>query len=526
MRVFRTLGEFRPIFFHYCARVSIKYSMSKSNILKSLLTVTGFTILTRSLAFLFKIYLSRSLGAEVLGLYQMALTLFFLLIALSTGGISTVLSRKIAEMNAKGRGDGGLQLLSSSLIIGLGICLVCIGIGYLSLPHLGFILTDSRATELVKIMLPALFSTTFYIIIRGWFWGNKHFFDFSVSEFIEEILRILFTFLLISGLISGISGQKGVAFAFVISDFMVMIVIVIMFFRRGGEFVKAGPLLHIVKPSTPLTIMKIFGSLTGTAVALIIPSGLIAGGMSIAEATASIGRISGMANPLLFAPNSIISATAIVLIPEMSASNAKANTTLLKKQISSGIVGSLIISGAFMLVYLALGRELTAFLYNDTLSGVFLERASIVLLLMPINHILASSMNSIGKERENFLTYAVGTMLMLGASILLPRYLGTDSVIIADILFLGTALIGNSYFLRKHINGSLGILKPMFMVILLSFSCSLLAEFLNGILVGINGIFALITSSLISFALYFLLAYLFGLLDLKNLLSTKKIKVA
>ena len=526
MSFLRKLGEQLPSFSHYLPPWCIKSIMPKTNILKSLLTVTGFSVLTRSLAFLFKIYLSRTLGAEVLGLYQMALTVFFLFIALSTGGISTVLSRKIAEMNVRAGGDRGLKLLSTSLVIGVGASIVCVLFAYLFLPHMGFIITDNRAIPLLKIMLPALLSTTFYIIIRGWFWGNKHFFDFSLSEFIEEILRIALTFLFVSGVISGISGEQGVALAFLISDLLVMLVIIAMFIRRGGKFTRYNSFSEILKPATPLTIMKIFGSFAGTAVALIIPSGLIAGGMTIAEATASVGRISGMANPLLFAPNAIISSLAIVLIPEMSASNAKAQVEDLKKQISSGITASLVISGGFMVVYMALGRELTTFLYNDLPSGIYLEKASIVLLLMPINHILASSMNSIGKEKENFITYAFGTALMLIASVTLPKHLGVDSVIVADLLFLLTVVIGNSYFLIKHIGGGLGVLKPLFMVIILSLSCTLLAHFLNGVLSRVNNIFALIFSAGLSFVAYFIVSYFLGVFSVKDLLQKKKLKSA
>ena len=179
-----------------------------------------------------------------------------------------------------------------------------------------------------------------------------------------------------------------------------------------------------------------------------------------------------------------------------------------------------------MVVYLALGRELTRFLYNDIPSGIYLEKASVVLLLMPINHILASSMNSIGKEKENFLTYALGTALMLISSVVLPKHVGIDSVIISDLLFLATVVIGNTYFLKKHIKGSLGILKPMFAVIILSLSCSFLARSINGIASKINNIFALIVSSGISFVAYFILAYFFGFFNLKELLKSKKLKSA
>ncbi|MBO5773626.1 MAG: oligosaccharide flippase family protein [Clostridia bacterium] len=496
--------------------------MPRTSLLKSIATVTGFSVLTRTLAFLFKIYLSRTLGAESLGLYQTAITVFFLFIAFSTGGISTVLSRKIAESNATEGGDKGLKLLSASLTLGLGASLICLIVAYLILPHATFLIPDKRAIPILKIMLPALVSTTFYIIIRGWFWGNKLFLDFSLSEFMEEILRIILTFLFVSGIISSMSGETGVALAFLISDILVMALIIFTFLKRGGKFIGVGSFKDVLKPATPLTIMKIFGSLVGVAVTLIVPTALIASGMTTADATASVGRVSGMANPLLFAPNALISSLAIVLIPEMSESNAKSDMESLRKQISSGITASLVVSGGFMVVYLALGRELTAFLYNDIPSGVYLEKASVLLLLSPINHILASSMNSVGKEKENFLTYLVGGTLMLISSVITPKYLGLDGIIVSELLFTLVVVIGNSYFLRKQVKHSLGIPKSLLSVTILALSCSIIAHLLNELTARINDVFALIFSSVFAFALYFAVAYLLGIFDLKALLKRKK----
>ncbi len=493
----------------------------KKNILRSVFTVTAFSLVTRTTAFLFKIYLSRTLGAEVMGLYQMALTVFFLFIALSTGGISTVLSRKIAEKNTVNL--SGDRLLSTSLFIGVSVSAVCLIVAYLSLPYLDFIITDARAIPLLKIMLPALVSTTFYIIIRGWFWGNKHFFDYSVSELIEEILRVFFTLFLVSGIVSGINGQSGLAIAFTLSDFIVMIVITVMFFRKGGRFSRPENFREILKPAAPLTVMKIFGSFAGTAVALIIPVGLIKSGMSVSEATASVGRISGMANPLLFAPNAVINSLAVVLIPEMSEANFKKDFHSLTEQVSKGIAVSLVLSGLFLAVYSSLGRELTAFLYNDVESGIYLEKASIVLLLMPINLIASSALNSVGLEKKNFLSYATGTVFMFLASVFLPRYLGLNAVIIADVLFLGTTSFMNVLFLQKHLNSSLRILKPTLLVALFALIVSLFGKNIFNITAPVNEIFALVLSGLTVASSYLILNLSFKTLNLKEvLILTKK----
>ncbi len=495
-----------------------------THLLKSVLTVTGFSVCTRAIAFLFKIYLSRTLGAEVMGLYQMAMTVFFTFIAVSTGGISTVLSRKIAERNTLPNGDKGLKLLSSSLIIGVTVSLLCTALAYLVLPYSSLFITDQRAVPLLKIMLPALTSTTFYIIIRGWFWGNKHFFDFSLSEMIEEILRVLFTLLFTSGLISAINGDTGLALAFTVSDFIVMIVITVSFLYRGGRFVKGDGYKEILKPAMPLTTMKIFGSLVGTAIALILPQGLINGGMSVSEATASVGRISAMANPLLFAPNAIITSLAIVLIPEMSAKHAENDLDGLSSQLSKGIRASVAVSGAFMVAYMCLGQELTSFLYADTLAGDYLEKASFLLLIMPLSHVLSSALNSMGLEKENFITYSVGAVVMIALMLLLPARIGVNAVIVADFAFLMTTTIGSVYFLKKRINHDLGILKSILTVALLSIPCVALGNLTYSLTESVNDIFALIISLIFSFVAYAILLVFIGNINpLKMLKDNRKL---
>ncbi|MBR4418537.1 MAG: oligosaccharide flippase family protein, partial [Clostridia bacterium] len=49
---------------------------------KSVLVITAFAVLTRFIGFVFRIFLSRLLGAEMLGVYQMALSIFMILLTI------------------------------------------------------------------------------------------------------------------------------------------------------------------------------------------------------------------------------------------------------------------------------------------------------------------------------------------------------------------------------------------------------------------------------------------------------------
>ncbi|MDR2635183.1 MAG: oligosaccharide flippase family protein, partial [Clostridiales bacterium] len=68
---------------------------------KSVATVTAFSVMTRMLGFVFKIYMSRTFGAETVGLYQIGMSVLSLLFAFTASGISPILSRRVAELSSR-----------------------------------------------------------------------------------------------------------------------------------------------------------------------------------------------------------------------------------------------------------------------------------------------------------------------------------------------------------------------------------------------------------------------------------------
>ena len=102
--------------------------------IKSFSIVTGFSVATRLLSFLFKIWMSRTLGAEAVGLYQIAFSVLVLLFSF-TAGAPTVLSRKVAECAARGDVRRQNSLTTASLVIGLVSSAAMVAV-FLSLIHI------------------------------------------------------------------------------------------------------------------------------------------------------------------------------------------------------------------------------------------------------------------------------------------------------------------------------------------------------------------------------------------------------
>lgn len=74
--------------------------MSKQNFFKGTFILTCTGLASRAIGFFYRIFLSHSIGAQGLGLYQLMVPLQNLVLALTTSGIQTALNRLIASQTA------------------------------------------------------------------------------------------------------------------------------------------------------------------------------------------------------------------------------------------------------------------------------------------------------------------------------------------------------------------------------------------------------------------------------------------
>ena len=71
--------------------------MHKKAIIKSAIILTSANIITRVLGFFYRIYMSKTIGAEGMGLYQIITPLYLLIWAISSSGLSTTMSKLTAK---------------------------------------------------------------------------------------------------------------------------------------------------------------------------------------------------------------------------------------------------------------------------------------------------------------------------------------------------------------------------------------------------------------------------------------------
>ena len=75
--------------------------MTKHSLIGGAIILTIASFITRILGFIYRIYMSRLIGAEGMGLFQLIFPIYMLGYTLSSSGISVAVSKLVAEENAK-----------------------------------------------------------------------------------------------------------------------------------------------------------------------------------------------------------------------------------------------------------------------------------------------------------------------------------------------------------------------------------------------------------------------------------------
>ena len=156
----------------------LKYfkGVKMKSLFKAVALITFFSILTRIAGFFFRIYLSRTIGAEALGIYQVSFSIFMVLLTLVASGLPLIISRNTAKYISIGDKKGEKGMMTSSLIFALVTSLLVCALAFAFKGVLSKIFTDERCINILIILLPALVFSAIYSVFRGWMWGKNNYF--------------------------------------------------------------------------------------------------------------------------------------------------------------------------------------------------------------------------------------------------------------------------------------------------------------------------------------------------------------
>ena len=499
---------------------------------KAMFCVTFFSVATRALGFLLKIYLSRSLGSVLLGSYQVAMSIFAVLMTFVSSGIPVVLSRNVSYYSGQNDKKSIGSIVSSGLIITGIICLLVSGIIFLFPNLLSLIFTSNASIEMIYILLPALIFSSIYEVLRGALWGEQKFFTISITEFIEQVARIILLFILFNTTFVNISATNKTALSLSLACVISSIIVIIIYFKSGGNL--ANPKYEfkkLLKTSSPITAVRTVSSVVSSIIAIIIPIRLQLYGFTPTEALSEFGIIMGMTFPILMIPATLISSLAVTMIPSISEQsndidNGKLkDKTIIRSKINFSIKTSIIFSTLLLSSFLALGVPICSFLFKNAKAGIYLQCASVIMIPLGLSQISSAVLNAVGLEMKSLKNYVISSIVLIICIVFLPKYLGTYALILGYFLMAVISSTMNISMLLKRKLADLSFLKTLALLVVINLFSSVLGFFINNLL-HFSLLFNLIISATITLGSNILLTFCFNVANIKIVILSRKKQIA
>ena len=422
----------------------------KSKFIKSTMILIVGGAITKLMAMVIKIFLTRSIGDDGIGLYMLIMPTFNLFITLSTVSLPTSISKVVSE------GKRGKKVILSigpiSIIynIVLMIILVCLA---------PFIAT--RLLNNANLYLPIVsicFTLPFICmssILKGYFYGYERMIPYIVSNIIEQIVRlILIIFLIPKLLIYGIKiAVSGVVLINVVSELSSIIVLIGFIPNKKIHLTDLKFDKNIFKDvlniSMSATGSRFIGSISYFLEPVILTFMLLKCGYSNSFIVREYGVITGYVFPLLLIPSFFTMAISTSLLPVVASNLSRGRIDYTKKKLHQAIFLSLSVGIFFTIFFMTIPGILLKFIYNTNLGINYIRIIAPLFLMHYIQGPLTSYMQGANMANKAMLGTLYGAIIKNLLLFILPMFTGIWGLIISNIVNIFFVTIHHIYCIRK-----------------------------------------------------------------------------
>lgn len=425
--------------------------IKKENVVLGTLILSASSIFVRMIGFVFRIYLSNTMGAEGMGLYSLIMSLYSLCSTVATSGISTAVSKLVAEELAKGNRANGKRVLRRALTLSLGIsATVAVVVFLFSDLIAGSILKDMRTALSLKLLAPGMPFLSVSSCIRGYFIAERRMGNPASGQVLEQFCKMAFIVVFMRfALPMGIEyGCALVVLGMTLGEAACLLYTLGGYAlerrreAREGSVTIRGATRSILQIAVPISVSSYVRSALRLLEDVLIVGGFKTFSGKDDVATGTYGILKGMAMPLLVFPLSLLSAFVATLTPEISRLGAQQNPRKLEKAIAMVLRYTCIIGIFIVGVFITYSYELGVVVYRDPAVGDMLKRMAFLVPFMCVEMVVVGILQGLG-EQVSSLRYNVGDCLLRIALVyfLIPRWGVSGFMVMVAFSNLFTSLL-------------------------------------------------------------------------------------
>ena len=356
----------------------------------AVLTITG--VLSQLVGFVYRIGLTRLAGAEILGLYQLILPVYSVLLSLTSVGLTTAVSNLSAWYQALGNQRAIYQVRGQAVKLFFLLALMpCSLLLLFSDGASVYLLGDARTQLGLILLVPCLLLTGTENLQKHYFYGTGRVYPAAITELAEQVLRSLLVLALLWRLAPDTAEKAvgtivlGMALCEVVSALTQTVLFRVYLgppAGLSGEKLTPKALRgKIGRIALPLGFAALLGNLISSANAVLIPRLLVQGGMDQGEAVSAYGVTFGMTLPMLLLPTAFLSALGLVLTPKLSQYSALGQKEAIRRQVKRSVGAANLILIPALALLAVLGSAIGQSLYRDERVGDHLPLLALGVLL-------------------------------------------------------------------------------------------------------------------------------------------------
>ena len=426
-----------------------------------ILTIASFVV--KVIGSLNWIFVSRILGGEGIGLYQMAFPIYFFAITVSQAGVPVAISIITAERVALKDIFGARRVFKISMGLMLVTGIIFSALTYFSAGWLieMNLIRDARAYMSVVVLSPTVFFVTFLAASRGYLQGWQRMTPTAVT------MIVLADLLLPWGLDYAAAGASLGAFAGAVTGLIVLIYFHIRLNRdiekNYADYLQPTPqsesestfsiIKRMFKLALPVSAASIMLPVVSNLDLMIVPQRLEVAGYSVHQATELFGYLNGMAVPLVNLATILTASLAVSIVPAISESRALKDTARIFRQTAAAVrISNFVCFPAFVIVFF-LATPISSLIYNAPGAGPAVMISAVSIILLGLHQVSTGVLQGLGHTTipmVNMILAAMAKVVLNWTLTAMPEF-GIMGAAWATAADMGVAAFINLYFIYKYI---------------------------------------------------------------------------
>ena len=416
-----------------------------------ILTLTG--LVSRLMGFFYRIFLSHTIGAQGVGIYQLTLPVHAIVLAACCMGIQAAISRLCASFTALGKEKESRDALLLGTFLSMALCGLLSFLVYWNADFVASaLLKEPRTAVLLRILAFSFPFSALHSCVNSFYYARK---TTGIPAFIlllEQTSRIGSTYVIYLILISQkkeitpVIATGGALFSELTATAACMLALGLDFSRENYKpaarllrrilrvFSRINKGTHRNSPSAknntatsinvllkeiaqiavPHSVNRLLLTLLSGIEMVLIPQRLLLAGINRTDSLSVYGIFTGMALPLILFPATLTNSASVMLMPSVAGLQALGHEKKIRHVIRRTCENCFFFGGFCTFFFFIFGKSLGNFLFHSETAGIYIRTLAFICPFLYTNTALESILNGLGRPDACLFHNIAGVCIRIG----------------------------------------------------------------------------------------------------------------